>query len=493
MKTSAAVLFAVSVQSLLGVVSAVLPVWTYHQDANCQSPVVRAKTRPDDANCQPFGCSQLNNADGTPTGMYVIQLCPDDPISAARASFSPYAQAVEEFQHTDSTCTDQGQGFVMTVPDVCFAPEGGSGSHFRFTFNSDAAVLDQYSDSNCQTNLNVPIAEQFNVCYDRASSPLGGTGYRFVSRFDAPPPSPTTTTTTTTTSTTTTSTTSSTTTSTTTSSTTTSSTTTSSTTTSSTTTTSTTTTETTTTSTTTTTPTTTTSSTTTTTTTTTTSAAAAFTLAAILPGVAQPKDAYAPRLAGGCISKFQLNNQTGLPQFINNATLCGEQSDMISQFTALFNVGAGIAKLNNGFLANGTYVIQIQALNATKRRDTLDSGRGNWNWLYNGINPLPPTQGPPTEQPPQPTEEPPQPTEEPPQPTEEPPQPTEQPPQPTEEPPQPPQPTEQPPQPTEEPPKPIEAPPAAVTVVRPTNVYKAGAVNVAAAGSLACLLAALVL
>ncbi|KAJ3378633.1 hypothetical protein HDU80_002739, partial [Chytriomyces hyalinus] len=173
MKT--ALLFVVAAQSLLAIVEAT-PVWTYFQDPDCQTGVVRAKTRQDDPNCQPFGCTQLNNKDGTFTGKYVMQICTSDPMGAARAAFSPFTEVVEEYQHNDPSCNDQFDSFALTVPNVCFAPEGGAGTHFRFSTNSNAAVLDQFSDDNCQTNLNVGIAQQFNVCYDRASSPLGGTG-----------------------------------------------------------------------------------------------------------------------------------------------------------------------------------------------------------------------------------------------------------------------------------------------------------------------------
>ncbi|KAJ3231076.1 hypothetical protein HDU78_007935 [Chytriomyces hyalinus] len=475
MKSS--LLLAVSAQALVGLVAAV-PVWTYFEESTCQSAVVRAKTRPDTGSCQPMQCAELLNQDGSSSGKYVNQVCTSDPVAVARAAFSPGAEVVEEYQHTDASCNDVSQDFVMTVPNVCFAAEGGSGSFFRFSTNSGSAVLDQYSDASCQTNLNVPIPQQFNVCYDRSTSAMGGTGYRFVGRFIATAaPSPTTSTTTTTTTTTT---------ATTSTTTTTTATTTTSTTTTESTTTSTTTTESTTTSTTTTEPTsapaTTTTTTTTSSTTASTSAAPAYTLAAILEGVAVPKAEYGPRLADGCISKFQLSANTGLPEFINDPNKCGDQANMLAQFGNLFDIGFGIAKLNNGFLANGTYVIQVQTLNSTQRRDTLDSGRGNWNWLYNGVNPIPVP--PKTEEPPQPpkTEEPPRPVD--PPKTEEPPRPVD-PPR-TEEPPRP----QDPPR-TEAPPsrpEPTQGPAPVSVIVRPDNIYTGGALQ-AVAGAAAGLLA----
>ncbi|KAJ3214607.1 hypothetical protein HDU81_001659 [Chytriomyces hyalinus] len=55
----------------------------------------------------------------------------------------------------------------------------------------------------------------------------------------------------------------------------------------------------------------------------------------------------------------------------------------------MFPVDNKIARLNNGFLSNGTYEIQIQNLTQVLRRDTLSSDRGTWGFLYQGVNPVP--------------------------------------------------------------------------------------------------------
>ncbi|KAI8845376.1 hypothetical protein BJ741DRAFT_587882, partial [Chytriomyces cf. hyalinus JEL632] len=110
MKT--ALLLAVAVQTWVGV-AAVIPVWTYYQDDKCQTAVVRAKSRPDEANCEAFECRRLVNSGNVITGKYVSQICSNDPIGAARAAFSPYAEVIEEIQHNDGNCADPNQGFAM--------------------------------------------------------------------------------------------------------------------------------------------------------------------------------------------------------------------------------------------------------------------------------------------------------------------------------------------------------------------------------------------
>ncbi|KAJ3233897.1 hypothetical protein HDU78_006184, partial [Chytriomyces hyalinus] len=188
---------------------------------------------------------------------------------------------------------------------------------------------------------------------------------------------------------------------------------------------------------------------------------AVYTISGIQQGIAAP---IADPYSSDCISHFYIGAQRSILFDDNKEATCGPM-DMFSRFSRYFDLSDPNLKLNDG--PNGTsYVIEIQTINKSARRDTLSTDRDSWRFLYSGTNPVPPT--PPQPQPDPPAPRPPAPQPDPPQ----------QPP-----PRQDPQPQEPPPRQQPQQPQTERPPPVAPTRVVPTsyfpqtNLYKGNAMR----------------
>ncbi|KAJ3233876.1 hypothetical protein HDU81_001944 [Chytriomyces hyalinus] len=115
----------------------------------------------------------------------------------------------------------------------------------------------------------------------------------------------------------------------------------------------------------------------------------AYTFVSYHKGGASRTHEFNERIDGGCVNRFHLDSAM-VPQFENNATLCGEASDMTSQFFALFRLFPEGDEIHNDYLPDGSYVIQIFSHHFDKRDGLVDQN-GGWTFNYQGVAALPST------------------------------------------------------------------------------------------------------
>ncbi|KAJ3233878.1 hypothetical protein HDU81_001946 [Chytriomyces hyalinus] len=104
-------------------------------------------------------------------------------------------------------------------------------------------------------------------------------------------------------------------------------------------------------------------------------------------GTATVSAAFDPRVYGGCITRFHIDSDE-VPQFENDRTLCGQEKDMTTQFTALFNLNK-YDDIRGRLNPDGTYEIRVHSITPERRDGPIK--RKYWSFLYQGVGAVVPS------------------------------------------------------------------------------------------------------